>query len=221
MSPGRIGCDGRVVKALDLKSNGIFPRRFEPYSQRQTPMHTFPSWQRKATIKKMKRLGICQPPVVHDPFFMQATQGTESVAAEIAQLGERQTEDLKVPGSIPGFGTPLITLLHAVLMCVFNNQWSFFSVGLSGQRNRFALTGNRTPVSRVAGENSTTEPSMRIYLLGHGESKWSSLLPCQQPGTVSLHVMPFKSTTSRLSPGAVLCASQSWLGYRLKYSHYF
>ena len=25
-------------------------------------------------------------------------------AAEIAQLGERQTEDLKVPGSIPGLG---------------------------------------------------------------------------------------------------------------------
>ena len=24
-----------MVKALDLKSNGIFPRRFEPYSQRQ------------------------------------------------------------------------------------------------------------------------------------------------------------------------------------------
>ena len=28
------GCDGRVVKAMDLKSIGIFPRRFEPYSQR-------------------------------------------------------------------------------------------------------------------------------------------------------------------------------------------
>ena len=27
-------CDGRVVKALDLKSNGFYPRRFEPYSQR-------------------------------------------------------------------------------------------------------------------------------------------------------------------------------------------
>ena len=26
------------------------------------------------------------------------------MCAEIAQLGERQTEDLKVPGSIPGFG---------------------------------------------------------------------------------------------------------------------
>ena len=27
-------CDGRVVKALDLKSNGIFPRRFKSCSQR-------------------------------------------------------------------------------------------------------------------------------------------------------------------------------------------
>ena len=26
------------------------------------------------------------------------------IAAAIAQLGERQTEDLKVPGSIPGLG---------------------------------------------------------------------------------------------------------------------
>ena len=32
---GRQSCDGRVVKALDLKSNGIFPRGFEPCSQRQ------------------------------------------------------------------------------------------------------------------------------------------------------------------------------------------
>ena len=28
-----------------------------------------------------------------------------SSSAAIAQLGERQTEDLKVPGSIPGLGT--------------------------------------------------------------------------------------------------------------------
>ena len=33
-SQSQISCDGRVVKALDLKSNGIFPRRFEPCSQR-------------------------------------------------------------------------------------------------------------------------------------------------------------------------------------------
>ena len=28
----------------------------------------------------------------------------KGISAEIAQLGERQTEDLNVPGSIPGFG---------------------------------------------------------------------------------------------------------------------
>ena len=28
-------CDGRVVKALDLKSNGVSPRRFESCSQRK------------------------------------------------------------------------------------------------------------------------------------------------------------------------------------------
>ena len=34
LSQGSVSCDGRVVKALDSKSNGIFPRRFEPCSQR-------------------------------------------------------------------------------------------------------------------------------------------------------------------------------------------
>ena len=29
-----ISCDGRVVKALDSKSNGVSPRRFESCSQR-------------------------------------------------------------------------------------------------------------------------------------------------------------------------------------------
>ena len=32
--PANLSCDGRVVKAFDSKSNGIFPRRFESYSQR-------------------------------------------------------------------------------------------------------------------------------------------------------------------------------------------
>ena len=30
--------------------------------------------------------------------------GSNRISAEIAQLGDRQTEDLKVAGSIPGFG---------------------------------------------------------------------------------------------------------------------
>ena len=34
-------------------------------------------------------------------------------SAEIAKLGERQTEDLKVPRSIPGFGNMFIFFHHA------------------------------------------------------------------------------------------------------------
>ena len=36
-------------------------------------------------------------------------------AAAIAQLGERQTEDLKVPGSIPGRGTFFIFLVANII----------------------------------------------------------------------------------------------------------
>ena len=34
--PTVVSCDGRVVKAFDLKSNGFYPRRFESYSQRSS-----------------------------------------------------------------------------------------------------------------------------------------------------------------------------------------
>ena len=38
------------------------------------------------------------------------------MAAEIAQLGERVTEDHKVPGSIPGFGTEHPAAYHVFLV---------------------------------------------------------------------------------------------------------
>ena len=41
--------------------------------------------------------------------------------AAIAQLGERQTEDLKVPGSIPGGGIDIII--------VQSNTWGYSSIG--------------------------------------------------------------------------------------------
>ena len=40
---------------------------------------------------------------------------SSSCTAEIAQLGERQTEDLKVPGSIPGLGNFEIMKIWAML----------------------------------------------------------------------------------------------------------
>ena len=42
--------------------------------------------------------------------------GTVLATAVIAQLGERQTEDLKVPGSIPGRG---IVLHHIRLLYIY------------------------------------------------------------------------------------------------------
>ena len=46
----------------------------------------------------------------------------QGVTAALAQLGERQTEDLKVPGSIPGLGitsdhTIIAIHLHAAAYC--------------------------------------------------------------------------------------------------------
>ena len=46
-------CDGRVVKALDLKSNGIFPRRFEPCSQRQCFVLYKSVWKQSFYILKI------------------------------------------------------------------------------------------------------------------------------------------------------------------------
>ena len=43
--------------------------------------------------------------------FQEFGKPRSSSFADIAQLGERQTEDLKVPGSIPGVGNALIAQL--------------------------------------------------------------------------------------------------------------
>ncbi len=41
--------------------------------------------------------------------------------AAIAQLGERQTEDLKVPGSIPGGGIYIYYIIYLLLLLYDNN----------------------------------------------------------------------------------------------------
>ena len=54
----------------------------------------------------MASLVCCQPSTGHPPGFTFQFKGDifTNFVAEIAQLGERQKEDLKVLGSIPGFG---------------------------------------------------------------------------------------------------------------------
>ena len=46
---------------------------------------------------------------IHNKYVRSVTKSTSERAA-VAQLGERQTEDLKVPGSIPGGGILIFVL---------------------------------------------------------------------------------------------------------------
>ena len=54
-----LSCDGRVVKALDLKSNGIFPHRFEPCSQRYPLIFQFFSLIQKGENMAETSYGEC------------------------------------------------------------------------------------------------------------------------------------------------------------------
>ena len=57
--------------------------------------------------------------------YRHVSLSCEQSVAPIAQLGERQTEDLKVPGSIPGLGMPLVVVHRMMLV-----QWG--GSGLQG-----------------------------------------------------------------------------------------
>ena len=65
---------------------------------------------------------------------------------------EHSTADREVTGS-----NPVVPLFRPLYCLIFDVK---FATSCTYSRLN-ALAGNRTPVSRVAGENSTTEPPMR------------------------------------------------------------
>ena len=61
---------------------------------------------RKLPSKQGGLVWPCAEHVRHVPLLsLEKTLPDNATRAAIAQLGERQTEDLKIPGSIPGLGT--------------------------------------------------------------------------------------------------------------------
>ena len=71
-------------------------------------MSLWPNWIRRLTTNQ--KIGGSSPSRDSFFFFLGRTDSlvphsrVPRLLADIAQLGERQTEDLKVPGSIPGGG---------------------------------------------------------------------------------------------------------------------
>ena len=59
-------------------------------------------------------------------------------------------------------------------------------------KTKFALAGNRTPVSRVAGENSTTEPPMLVT---------SIICPAQSHINYCIHVKSNTGIGGESNPG--------------------
>ena len=85
-------------------------------------MSLWPNWIRRLTTNQ--KIGGSSPsrdtflffcnPVLRDRCCIYLAVWT---LADIAQLGERQTEDLKVPGSIPGVGITFFVLLFQARVC--------------------------------------------------------------------------------------------------------
>ena len=59
-------------------------------------------------------------------------------------------------------------------------------------KTKIALAGNRTPVSRVVGENSTTEPSMLVT---------STICPAQSHRNYCIHVENNSCIGGESNPG--------------------
>ena len=78
-------------------------------------MFLWPNWIRRLTTNQ--KIGGSSPSrdmfyffMFNRPFIFGVVFPRSGAFADIAQLGERQTEDLKVPGSIPGVGIFLFRL---------------------------------------------------------------------------------------------------------------
>ena len=81
-------------------------------------------------------------------FLYKTMTATAAMAEWLRRLTRNQMGSSRV-GSNPTRNVGLTKILERLQYC---RKWS-------------ALSGNRTPVSRVAGENSTTEPPMLLTFL--------------------------------------------------------
>ena len=85
------------------------------------------------------------------------------LSAAIAQLGERQTEDLKVPGSIPGGGS----FFHIALLFFFyqkKKKWYILDLCVSSLRRGHANLLCIVPIFTDGPEGLQWHVSKNIYI---------------------------------------------------------
>ena len=113
-------------------------------------------------------------------------------SAAIAQLGERQTEDLKVPGSIPGLGT-----FPASPHCgVSNTQiWCFGNTELVLWKHQFEFGVLKTPISMWCFtwylEITTCRCKSTMFLILQNQKQVQQL--DSSPGCIAFGLIPSKS----------------------------
>ena len=92
---------GRVVKALDLRPNGIFPRGFEPHSS-----HFFVNAKKKpphSSVVEQKTV------MVISYLLVTGSNPVEEKCAHMAKWISREASNLKIRGSSPRMG---LIVLH-------------------------------------------------------------------------------------------------------------
>ena len=103
-------------------------------------------------------------------FFLETTMQNDGLSlAAIAQLGERQTEDLKVPGSIPGLGIYVFDI-SGICARLLHDLVAVFGVSVLCS---LCTSGNFSQTKNDPGRTRTCNPRLRRpmpYPLGHGAS---------------------------------------------------
>ena len=145
-----------------LNKNSFEPdlnQRPMDYWQCTTTVHRSTNWAIEGDIvygelwKVMILIGLhnCPWELVYTHLSTWQCFTVSHITGGVAQMVERSLSMREVPGSIPGAS---ITF------------YSFYGITFFRQKKRFASSGNRTRAARVAGEHSTTEPTM-LHLKAH------------------------------------------------------
>ena len=100
----------------------------------------------------------------------------------VAQVVERSLSMWEVRGSIPRVSKTFFLNFqtkHPQEYTLHSGRWCAEVSWVYGKKKRFASSGNRTRAARVAGEHSTTEPTMLAWKETGHICRWMPMFKCQ------------------------------------------